>query len=451
VLTILISLSFGFFALAKPPADLLIVNADVITPDFQSVKAGEVAVHNGLILEVGAGLSGKYQAKRVIDAGGGILSPGFINTHTHLASGYLRGIYGNKNLGEWWFKEVWPLEREFLNPDNVYAAAVLGVADQLRTGVTAVNDMSFCAAGVVKAVYEIGVRARIGETLIDGSNPCNKGLGSVAELQRLIAGKERIAMSIAPHGVHNLSGQAFDDAVKYAREHALPMHIHLGESEIDAKLIKARLNQSISRFLREKKLPAGSVFAHVVHLDRDSLQAIKDSGGIVSLNISSNRNLAVGEPLLQHVFGTGVPLSIGTDGAVTNGGLDYFEEMRAALGYSRVTRSVKSKLDWREIYKGATAGGARALNLPVLSGTIEAGKAADLIILQPPADRRLGFMSDAEFVVKAARSADVKYVVVAGKPLIEDGRFVKEIEELVRLQTEKLKPVLKKLVRRSGA
>lgn len=420
------------------------------TPDGP-VEECSLLIEGGRIARIGEAAeleAGGGRFDRVIEGDGKLVMPGLVNAHTHLAMVLFRGYADDLPLREWLEEAIWPAERH-LEPQEVYWAALLGIAELLRSGVTAFADMYFYMDEVAKAVEVSGIRAQLSYGMIApdrerAERELERGLELVERWHGRADG--RIKVALAPHAPYTCGEWLWRRAVEAAQEHGVMIHTHLSETAQEVADSFARYGKSPVEYLADLGAFAAPVLAaHCVHLSGRDIELLAEHDVQVVHNPSSNMKIGSGIAPVEKLLKAGVNVALGTDGAGTNNNLDMWEELRLAAFLAKVGGG-PTALPAPQALKLATLNGARALRLDSEGvGPLREGQAADLIILNlegPHLTPRYNLVSNLAY---ALNSADVETVIVAGKILME-GREIKSFDEAeakarVREMSEKYKKI----------
>jgi 5-methylthioadenosine/S-adenosylhomocysteine deaminase len=413
-------------------ADLLLVNAHVLTMDdeLHQFECGAVAISGDSILAVGdesevrKGCTGKQE----IDCGGKILMPGLVNAHTHVPMTLMRGLADDLRLDVWLQGYMWPVEREFVSPDFVQLGAKLACAEMIRSGVTSFADMYFFEEDVAKAVSEAGMRAVCSQTVLKFPSPdavaFEDSLAAARDFIQRWKGHSLIVPSVAPHAPYTCTPEILRATSALAAEFDVPLHTHLAETSLEVETMRHENGMPVLPYVKKQGLFDAKVLAaHCVHIDEGEMRTLLHAGAGVAHNPSSNLKLASGFAQVQKMLDTGLNVGIGTDGTASNNDLDMFEEVRLAAFVAKAVSNDPTAVPAAQALRMATSLGARALHLGPVTGSLEAGKRADLILVDiTPLHNSPRFRRDAENVyaqlVYAAKAADVMDVMVNGKWLM---------------------------------
>jgi len=436
---------------------LLLKNGIVITMnDRREVLRGDVLVKDGIIVAVGENLEKNHGgAERVISVEGCCVLPGFVQTHVHLCQTLFRGIVEDVGLDKW-LDRVWQLEAAH-DAGSIYSSAMLGCCELLRSGTTCVLDMGSVHhyEKIFEALLKSGIRAVGGKAMMDSGEAVPSGLRestrqSLEESLKLCsrwsgAGEGRIGYALAPRFMESCSEELLRTVAERARELGLLIHSHASETREELSDCKAQTGLTPVGYLHSIGLTGPDlVLAHCVHLESEDFQILSETGTKVSHCPSSNLKLSSGIANIGQMVRSGVKISLGCDGAPCNNNLDMVLEMRlAALLQSYLNRD---DFPWARLFlEAATIGGAEALGMGDLIGSLEPGKKADIIAIDISGPHTFcgGSCEESFRLVFSARGSDVKTVVVDGHVLMEDARFVfLDEEELVATSSEELRKLL---------
>lgn len=412
-------------------ADLLLTRGLLLTVDAENrvIPDGAVAVRNGRIAAVGttAALSG-LPAAEVIDARGGIIMPGLVNTHTHAAMTLFRGLADDLPLMAWLNEHIFPAEAG-LDAAQVRCGALLACAEMILSGTTTFCDMYLFAAAVGSAAQQAGMRAVVGEVLFDFPSPgyghAENGLACTQRLIDAFRGDPLITVAVEPHSPYLCRPELLERAFRLAQGHGLPMVIHLSETTGEVETIGARYGRTPVGHLASLGLLAPNVLAcHCVALTEEDIGLLQAHAVKVSHNPESNMKLASGIAPVPRMLAAGICVGIGTDGAASNNNLDLFQEMDTAAKLHKGHTLDPTVMHAQTVLRMATIDGARALGLGERIGSIETGKQADLIVVDTRKPHLTPMYHPASHLVYAARGSDVSTVVIAGRVVMRDRRIL---------------------------
>ena len=414
--------------------DTLISGGAVVTMNAKRdvFSPGAVAIKGSKIVAVGPEdrVRQLVEAEIEVDARGKLVIPGIVNAHTHAPMTLLRGLADDLRLDVWLLGYMMPVEREFVGPDFVDVGTRLGCAEMLLGGVTTFNDMYYFEEDVAKATADVGMRAILGETVLKFPSPdAGSYEESLARCRAFIEdwkGHELITPAIAPHAPYTTTDQILTDARDLALEMDVPIHIHLSETALEVTDAKRDFGappiEYIDRLgLTEAKLIA----AHCVHIEPHEIKLLAGTNAGVAHNPSSNLKLASGFAPVVEMRAAGLPVGIGTDGPASNNDLDMFEEARLASFLPKAVKADPTVLPAQDVFAMMTIEGAKALHMDGVIGSLEAGKFADIVVVDQDAPHatprfHLGPNNVYSHLVYAAHASDVRHVWVHGRQLLRD-------------------------------
>ena len=413
--------------------DLIITGGTVLTmtPGSEPLRDGAVAVRSGAIVEVGpaAAIAATYNAAAVLDAGGGLILPGFVNTHTHLAMTLLRGVADDLPLRDWLEKHIWPTERALMTAETVTLGTRLAVAESLQAGVTCVCDMYFFAERVIEAVVAAGLRAVIPEAMIDFPTPScptpEDALVKQRQLWERYHAHPLVVPAVAPHSPYSVSAANLVKEAELAEELGVALIIHVAETRWEAEKIKADKGVSPVAYLADLGiLSERTVAAHCVHVSEEDLALLAEFDVGVATNPVSNLKLSSGVAPVPQMLAHGVKVGFGTDGAASNNTLDLLRDAQLACLLYKGISGDPTCMPARVVAELLTIGGAGVLGLADKIGTLEAGKRADVVCLALDRPRAVPVFDPFSHIAYAARSSDVCHVVIEGRTVVRDRALV---------------------------
>jgi 5-methylthioadenosine/S-adenosylhomocysteine deaminase len=426
--------------MAGKECDLLVRNGTVVTMDrgMNIVENGSVAVRDGRILSVGPGrrLLSDFEPLEVVDAHGGIVMPGLVNTHTHSAMALFRGYADDYPLREWLERYMWPLERKFISPRFIRAGARLAICEMLRSGTTTFNDMYIFQDELAGVASEAGIRAVAGELIFEFPTACipspGEGMKHVGNMAGKWKGHPLVTVAAAPHSPYTCSAEVFSNFRELTNRHGLQMHVHLSETAEEVRESRKRHGVTPVRYMHDiGALEGRTVAAHCVHLTSDDIRILAKSGTGVSHNPESNMKLASGVAPVPDMLSAGVRVGLGTDGAASNNNLDLFGEISSASRLHKVFSKDPTAVGAKAALEMATLGGARALGMEQEIGSLEKGKRADIIILDCAQPHATPLYNHYSHLAYSMSGHDVRTVIV-------EGRVVMRERELLTLDEQKV-------------
>jgi 5-methylthioadenosine/S-adenosylhomocysteine deaminase len=423
--------------------DLLLTGGTVLSlaKGAAPIAAGAVAVRDGAIVAVGpaADLAAAGRAERVLDAQGGLILPGFVNTHAHMAMSLLRGFADDLPLKVWLEKHIWPAEARLMNAETVRLGSLWAAVESLKAGVTTVCDAYFFGEAVAKAARASGLRTVLTEGLLDFPTPACPTPEVAFAKQTALLERYRddrlIVPSVAPHATYTVSPEWLIREAALAAEYNVPFQIHLAETRSELEEIRQRTGLSPVAYLaRLGVLSPQTLAAHCVHVDGADLDLIAENGVAVATNPVSNLKLGSGVAPVLEMLARGVRVGIGTDGAASNNTTDLLRDAQLMALLHKGLSYDPTVLPARQLVELLTVGGAGALGLDDRIGTLEPGKRADVIVMSLTEPHTLPLFDPFAHLAYAARAADVRHVVVEGRLVVEDRQVLTVDEAALRAE-----------------
>lgn len=440
--------------------DLLISGGAVVTMngDRRIFENGFVAVRGERVVDVGdaAALKAKnYRARQTIDARGKVVLPGLVNAHTHIPMTLFRGIADDLDLQDWLTKYIFPAEAKNVTRDFVIAGTRLGLAEMIRGGTTAYADMYYFEDAIAEETKKAGMRGVLGETVIDFPVPDNKtweaALGYTESFVKRWKGDTLITPAIAPHAPYTVSTEHLNQVKAFADKHDVPIIIHLAEAPTETKTIAERYNTRPALYLEKIGfLSSRLLAAHVVHVNDREIEILKQREVGVAHCPQSNMKLSSGAAPIPQMLKLNLRLGLGTDGAASNHDLSMWEEMDTAAKLHKLVTMIPTVVTAEQALEMATIGGARALHMEKEIGSIEAGKRADLIVVDLNALHLTPMYNLPSHLVYAAKASDVTDTIVNGRVLMRNRRLLTLDEEAVKAAARKYQKQVSESLR-SGA
>jgi 5-methylthioadenosine/S-adenosylhomocysteine deaminase len=462
--------------MATQKADYLLKNAAVLTLDeeYHLYEPGAVAVAGDSILAVGAQkpMLETYQAAETIDCGGKVLMPGLVNAHTHVPMTLLRGLADDLRLDVWLMGFMMPVERQFVSPDFVRLGTQIACLELIRSGVTCFADMYYFEEHVARATAEIGLRAVCAQSVLKFPTPdaqfFEESLTAAHDFIAKWKGHPLIVPSVGPHAAYTCTDEILSATIELALKFDVPLHIHIAETALEEENSRNEFGMRVVPYLDEHRLFEAKVLAaHCVHIDDGEMNTLLHHRVGIAHNPSSNLKLASGFAPVSKMLELGLNVGIGTDGTASNNDLDMFEEIRLAALLAKNVSEDPTAVPARTALSMATRLGANALHIGDITGSLEPGKRADLILVEHSSlHNSPRFKRDPNGLyaqlVYTGKSVDVSDVMVNGSWLMRDhqiscldenellrqaGEYAKKIDAFL-IQREK--SVLSKLIAIGG-
>jgi 5-methylthioadenosine/S-adenosylhomocysteine deaminase len=420
------------------PVDYIICGDYILTmnENMDLIRDGAIAVKDTKIVDVDTSenILKKYSSEKIIEGKNNAVLPGLINTHTHAAMVYFRGLADDLPLKEWLEKHVWPAESHWLSSEFVYDATELACLEMLKAGVTTYNDMYFFGDSAAIATKKIGMRAVLGVGILDFPTSSAKTTDEYFfNAERFVENwkeDDLIMPCIAPHAAYTCCPDTLKRAKALAERYDLPLHIHLSETEWEVNEIISRYGkrpvahlESIG-FLDERVLAA-----HCVWLEDNEIEILAKRSVGVSHCIESNLKLASGIARIPEMLKAGVKVTFGTDGAASNNDLSILSEMSTAAKLHKAMSKDPTALDSKTALLMATRWGAEVLGLGNKTGSIEKDKFADITMINLKKPHLAPIYDVYSHIVYSAMASDVERVFVNGRLVINNRALITGSEE----------------------
>jgi 5-methylthioadenosine/S-adenosylhomocysteine deaminase len=423
----------GTDAAPAPGGPLLVTGGTVVTMDSRGtiLEGGAVAVADGAIVAVGPAeeLAAGYPQHRRIDATGRIVLPGLINAHTHAPMVLFRGLADDLELMDWLENHIFPAEAEHVDEEFVRAGTRLACLEMLAGGTTTFVDMYYYEDAIAEEADRCGMRAVVGETLIDFPAPDHATWDEAAAYTRRFVARwkdhPRITAAVAPHSAYTVSEVHLRAAHALAEELDAPFLTHLAEAPSEIEQVRERTGTTSILFMDSIGVLGDRMLAaHVVWPQPGEIELLAERGVGVAHCPQSNMKVAAGIAPVPALLAAGIAVGLGTDGAASNNDLDLWEEIDTAAKLHKVAALDPTLVDARQALRMATIEGARALDLEEEIGSLEAGKRADLIVVGTGGFHQRPYSNPYSLLVYSTKAADVETVIVEGRVVVEGGHVL---------------------------
>lgn len=428
----------GSMTAAQERPNLLIAGGTVVTMDdeLRVLEGGALVITGSRIVSVLASGAPLPEAEERIDASGMLVVPGLVNTHGHVPMSLLRGLADDMKLMEWLNNFIFPAEARNVDEEFCYWGTLLSAIEMARSGTTTFTDMYYFEETIAKAVDEAGLRAVLGQTIIgfpapDFETPEEALRGTEAFVVKW-KDHPRIVPSVAPHALYTTDIEVVARARELSRRHQVPFQLHAHESPEEDEAVRAKYGETTATLLEERNLLGpGMILHHAITLSDADITLLAGRGVAVSHNPESNMKGASGLARVPDLLARGVVVGLGTDGPASNNNLDLFEEMDTAAKVHKLVRSDPTVMPAKEVFRMATRGGAKALGLDALVGSLEPGKRADVVLIDVQVPELTPMYDVYSHLVYAIKGAHVKTVVVDGKMIVRDRKMTTLDEKAV--------------------
>ena len=429
----------------KTTIDLLISGGTVVTMDAQRrvIYDGAVVVDGGRIVAVGprAEIIKNYTAREIVNARGQAVIPGLINGHTHVPMVLFRGIADDLDLDKWLTQYIFPAEAKNVTEDFVRVGTQLGLSEMIRGGTTTYCDMYYFEDAIADETAKAGVRGVLGETIIDFPVADNKTHEqAMAYAERFVKkwqGHALITPALAPHAPYTVSAQHLKAVRSLSDKLSAPIVIHIAETQKEVSDSQRDKGASPIQYLAGLGFLNDRVIAaHVVFPEDGGLATLKQYGVGVVHNPQSNMKLASGVAPVPEMLRENLRLGLGTDGAASNNDLNMWEEMDTAAKLHKLISRDPKVVTAEEAFMMATSGGARALHLEKEIGSLEAGKRADLVLVNLDELNQTPLYNIYSALVYSTKANDVRSVIIEGKFVMRNRRLLTLDETVIRRRAQ---------------
>jgi 5-methylthioadenosine/S-adenosylhomocysteine deaminase len=398
------------------------------------IEKGWLAIQGPEILALGKGNAPACAAEKRMDGAGCLAMPGLINAHLHAPMTLFRGLADDLPLKSWLEEHIFPAEGKWVSGEFVYWGTLLACAEMVRSGTTTFSDGYFFEDQAARAALQSGMRGLAAQGILDFPTPDSP---SPAEaIQRIknyiqdYSGSKLIKPAIFAHTVYTCSPNLLKECRSLADRHGVPLVTHLSESQSEIEEVMKKYGRRPVDHLENLGLLSSSLIAcHCVWLTEGEMDLLARRKVRVVHNPESNMKLASGVAPVPDLLARGVALGLGTDGCASNNNLDLFQEMDFAAKLHKVHRLDPTVMPSRTVLEMATLGGARVLGMEEEIGSLEAGKKADVIVLELNRPHLQPMYNPVSHLVYSATGADVRDVIIDGKLIMENRKLLTLDEE----------------------
>ena len=413
--------------------DLIIIGGKALLLDSKNtcLDHAAIAINTGDIIAVDhtEQITKQYRAKKTIIAQDSLIMPGFVNCHTHAAMTCFSGIADDLELMDWLNNYIFPAEAKNVNKELAYWGSLLAAAEMIKSGTTTFCDMYIFEDETARAAKSAGIRCLVGEVLFDFPSPNFKttaeGIAYTKMLIEKWADDSLINIIVEPHALYSCSPALLIEAKKLANNYHVPLGFHLLENAAEKKQLKEKFGKSAVSFLKDiGYLDEHLIAFHCVCFSEEDIKLFAEHGCKISHNPASNMKLASGIAPVPEMQAAGITVGLGTDGCASNNNLDMIKEMSTAAKLHKVARLDPTVMDARTVVRMATIEGAKALGMEKITGSLEAGKKADIIIIGLNEPHLTPLYSEYSHLVYAMSGADIDTVVINGNIVMENRKLL---------------------------
>jgi 5-methylthioadenosine/S-adenosylhomocysteine deaminase len=400
--------------------------------DLPVVEDGAVAVSEDSIVDSGSytDISQRYSAGKEIGGRDRVIFPGLVNTHTHAAMVYFRGLADDLPLMEWLEKHIWPAEMQWLTEEFVSDAIELACLEMLKSGVTTYTDMYFFQGTAAKKLQETGMRAVLGSGIIDFpwrdyAQSADDYFVRAEEHIKNWKDNALVTPCVAPHATFTCGPDNYLRAKELADKYDVPLHTHLAETQVEVAQCRERYGKTPVEHLYSIGFLSGRVSAaHCVWLTDQEIEMLAEKKTGVSHCVESNLKLASGIAPVPRMLEAGVRVGLGTDGAASNNDLSILGEMSTAAKLHKAVTGDATVLNAKTALLMATRDGAEIIGLGNITGSIRPGKKADLVIANLARPHLSPLYDIYSHITYCMRPGDIETVMVNGRIVVENGEAV---------------------------
>lgn len=398
-----------------------------------------VAIHQGKIVAIlpTAQAEGTYTGQTELHLANQLLMPGLINSHGHAAMSLFRGLADDLPLMTWLQEHIWPAEAQWVSPDFVRDGTKLAIAEMLLSGTTCFSDMYFFPDICAQVASELKIRAQVCCPILDFPTPwaanAEEGIHKAIEVNSTFRHNPLIQIAFGPHAPYTVSDEPLKKISVYQEELQIPVQMHVHETAFE--VAEAEKNTGLRPIARLEQLGLlGPQFqaVHVTQVNAQDLALLNQYQVNVIHCPESNLKLASGFCPVDQLQQAGINVALGTDGAASNNDLDLFGELQTAAHLAKAVSGNAAAVPAYEAIAMATINGAKALGIEAVTGSLEVGKAADIIALNFNALQTLPVYHPVSQVAYTRMADKVSHVWVQGEHLVREG-------QLTQIDTEQLK------------
>ncbi|NVZ55092.1 TRZ/ATZ family hydrolase [Pseudomonas edaphica] len=419
------------------PLDLLLLPTWLVPVEPAGVVLKEhgLGIRDGRIAFIGPRAAAlKLTASEVRELPGMLLSPGLINAHGHAAMSLFRGLADDLPLMTWLEKHIWPAEAKWVDEAFVRDGTDLAIAEQLKGGITCFSDMYFYPKVASDCVHNSGMRAQIALPILDfpipGASSADEAIRQGVELFGDLKHHPRIKITFGPHAPYTVSDANLEKIRVIAEELDAAIHMHVHETAFEVQQAVDKTGERpLARLGRLGLLGPRFQAVHMTQISEDDLALLVESNTSVIHCPESNLKLASGFCPVERLWQAGVNVAIGTDGAASNNDLDLLGETRTAAMLAKAVAGSATALDAHRALRMATLNGARAMGLDSEIGSLEVGKAADIVAFDLSGLAQQPIYDPVSTLIYATGRECVKHLWVAGKQLLDDRRLTRMDEQ----------------------
>ncbi len=410
-------------------ADFSIENAMILTMNrkHEILKNATLIISGNKIIDLGnnTDLLSKYAVNERIDATGKLLMPGLINTHTHAAMTIYRGMADDLPLQTWLKDYIFPIEKKYTSSKSVAVGTQLAIAEMLRSGTTTFADMYYFCDQVAQVAKNAGIRAVVGQGILDFQTPdapnADQAFRNLELLIEKWKGDNIISFAVGPHAPYTCPPEILKKAVSFSDRLAVPLFIHLAETKWEYEYFLEKEKQTPTEYLHKYGiLKPETVAAHSIYLSDADIELLAKTNCSVAHNPECNMKLASGVAPFSKFIKVGIKIGLGTDGCASNNNLNMFEEARTAAYLHKFSENDPTVATAKQLVEIITIGGAEVLGIQDITGSLEVGKRADILIIDLNRPHLKPLYNIYSQIVYSLTGSEVESIFVDGKKIIQN-------------------------------
>jgi 5-methylthioadenosine/S-adenosylhomocysteine deaminase len=406
-----------------------------VEPAGVVLKEHAIGIRDGRIVFIGPRATAlKLDATEVRELPDMLVCPGLINAHGHAAMTLFRGLADDLPLMTWLENHIWPAEAKWVDEAFVRDGTDLAIAEQIKGGITCFSDMYFFPKVASERVHNSGIRAQIATPILDfpipGASTADEAIRQGVELFGDLKHHERIRITFGPHAPYTVCDENLEKIRVIAEELDASIHMHVHENAFEVQqAVDQTGERPLARLGRLGLLGPRFQAVHMTQISDEDLALLVESNTTVIHCPESNLKLASGFCPVERLWQAGVNVAIGTDGAASNNDLDLLGETRTAALLAKAVAGSATALDAHRALRMATLNGARAMGIETEVGSLEVGKAADIVAFDLSGLAQQPIYDPVSQLIYATGRDCVKHLWVAGKQLLDDRRLTRLDEE----------------------
>ncbi|WP_374447093.1 amidohydrolase [Providencia sp.] len=453
----LATMTASFASFSATPADIMIVDGTVLTMDAKNriIENGTVVIKENKIIAVGGPeLTKDYHAPNVLNVEGDIVMPGLINTHTHASMTVFRSLADD--VPDRLHRYIFPLESKMVSREMVRIGANLANIEMIKGGVTTYVDMYYFEDEVAKTVDKIGLRAVLGESVIqfpvaDAKN-ADEGIQYAINFINQYKDHPRITPAFTPHAPYTNSTEHLQQISKLSQELDVPVMIHLAETDREQEEIAKRTGgKSPVQYMADiGALNNKVIAAHAIMVNEQDMDLLKKFDVGVAHNISANTKSAKGVAPVTTMLEKGIRVGLGTDGPMSSNTLTTLNELNLVGKIHKLENKDRAAMPPLTVVELATKGSAKVLHMEDKLGSLETGKLADIIVIDTKSPNMVPMYSPYAALVYGANGANVRHTIVDGKVLMQDRQLLTADEKVIIQEAQDFANKVRETVIASG-